>query len=177
MRRRRSPPPIFSWTGCYLGIDGGGILGQSQHTSAASSANTGRPIENSISMTRPVRRRGRLQLSISNVVVGVENDFSWTNPPAVRNDIARSIWRRSARQIRAGSILCVGARASRRERFYFYGTGGAAFSNVGVTVCAPGGCISNSQTRTGWTAGVGAEWAAWPVPVGTSDLQGRILAR
>ena len=30
-----APPvvaPIYSWTGCYLGIEGGGAWGQSQHT-------------------------------------------------------------------------------------------------------------------------------------------------
>ena len=28
-------------------------------------------------------------------------------------------------------------------------------------------CVSDSQVRTGWTAGAGAEWAAWPILAAT----------
>jgi outer membrane immunogenic protein len=53
------------------------------------------------------------------------------------------------------------------DRFFLYGTGGVAFAGAGVNICATPGCVSDSETRTGWVAGVGGEWAAWTVPAGT----------
>jgi outer membrane immunogenic protein len=161
------PPPRFSWTGCYLGIDGGGIWGRSQHI-AASSANAGLAIENPFEVSGGVfGGEVGCNYQISSLVVGVANDFSWTNATGSRNDIAPFNLAAVSTTDQSWLDTLRGRAGFAWERFYFYGTGGAAFSNVGVTVCSPGGCISDSQTRTGWTAGVGAEWAAWPVPVGT----------
>jgi len=48
------------------------------------------------------------------------------------------------------------------DRFMIYGTAGAAFAGTDVSVTGPalGGTFTSSQTRTGWAAGVGGEWAA-----------------
>jgi outer membrane immunogenic protein len=41
-------------------------------------------------------------------------------------------------------------------------TGGVAFAGVDAMVSSPvWGSITDSQNRIGWTAGAGAEWAAW----------------
>jgi outer membrane immunogenic protein len=58
------------------------------------------------------------------------------------------------------------------DRFLVYGTAGAAFTGVDVGVCSPTAiCISDSRTRTGWSAGVGGEWAVWTVPAGSATLK------
>jgi outer membrane immunogenic protein len=165
------PPPIFSWTGCYLGIEGGGSFGQSQHA-AVGPANAGLPINN------PFNVDGGLfggtvgcNYQISNVVAGIENDFSWTNASGTTNDIppfnpaARSTTKETWLDTLRGRL------GFAWDRFFFYGSGGAAFANEGVNVCGISGCVSDSQTRTGWVAGVGGEWAAWTMPGGTLTLK------
>jgi outer membrane immunogenic protein len=48
-----------------------------------------------------------------------------------------------------------------------YGTLGVAWAGTTVTVSNPAfGIVSQSQTRPGWVAGVGGEWAAWSGPWG-----------
>jgi hypothetical protein len=72
------PPPIFSWTGCYLGIEGGGSFGQSQHTSvgAVNPANNGRPITDEFSVNGGLfGGTVGCNYQFSNVVTGIENDF------------------------------------------------------------------------------------------------------
>ena len=164
-------PPIYSWTGCYLGIEGGGAWGRSQQIAATAPApaNVGRPI------TDPFNVSGALfggtvgcNYQFGSVVFGVENDFSWTNKSGSSPDIppfaagavssTKEDWLDTVRG-RAGFAW---------DRFMIYGTGGAAFADVGVNVCSVAAiCVSDSQMRTGWTAGVGGEWAAWTSPGGS----------
>jgi outer membrane immunogenic protein len=49
------------------------------------------------------------------------------------------------------------------EHALLYGTGGAAFAGTDANICNTflGVCSSNSQTRTGWVAGAGIEYAVW----------------
>jgi outer membrane immunogenic protein len=164
-------PPIFSWTGCYLGIEGGGSWGQSQHT-AVGPANAGLPINNSFNVDGGLfGGTVGCNYQISNVVAGIENDFSWTNASGTTNDIppfnpaARSTTKETWLDTLRGRL------GFAWDRFFFYGTGGAAFANEGVNVCGISGCVSDSQTRTGWVAGVGGEWAAWTMPGGTLTLK------
>ena len=44
-----------------------------------------------------------------------------------------------------------------------YATGGAAFAGTAVSICSPvaGVCVGDSQTRSGWVAGAGVEYAVW----------------
>jgi outer membrane immunogenic protein len=167
-------PPIFSWTGCYLGIEGGGTFGRSQHTSASTVAvaNAGSPID------QPFDVNGGLfggtagcNYQISNVVFGIENDFSWTNASGTANDIPPfTVTAQSTTKERWLDTLR-GRFGFAWDRFFLYGTGGAAFADEGVTVCGIVNCVSGSQTRTGWVAGVGGEWAVWTVPAGALTLK------
>jgi len=48
------------------------------------------------------------------------------------------------------------------ERFMIYGTAGVAFTRTEISVFNPAfGTVTDSQIRSGWVAGLGAEWAAW----------------
>ena len=113
-------PPIYSWTGCYLGIEGGGTWGRSQQIAGTSPvpANVGLPI------TDPFNVNGALfggtvgcNYQFGSVVFGVENDFSWTNKSGSSPDIPpfaagavklheRGLARHSARPrgLRVGSL-------------------------------------------------------------------------
>jgi outer membrane immunogenic protein len=164
------PPPIYSWTGCYVGIEGGGAFGQSRHTSVGAivPANDGLPMTDNFNVSGGiVGGTTGCNYQISNFVIGVENDMSWTNISGTANDIppfnvtARSSTTESWLDTLRGRVGVAW------DRFFLYGTGGVAFAGAGVNICATPGCVSDSETRTGWVAGVGGEWAAWTVPAGT----------
>lgn len=101
------------------------------------------------------------------MVLGIENDFSWTGIKGSANDIApfntvaisttKERWLDTARG-RIGFAW---------DQFLIYGTGGVAIADAGVLVCGRVQCASDSQIRIGWVAGAGVEWAVWTGPAGT----------
>ena len=176
----KAPPPaygltpVYSWTGCYLGIEGGGDWGQSSHIAATSPvpAAVGLPITNSFDVSGGLLGgTAGCNYQFQNIVFSLENDLSWTNntgsgreiPPFIAGAISSTNekWLDTVRG-RVGLAW---------NRFFFYGTGGAAFADVGVGVCTPVGCVSDSQDRTGWVAGGGVEWAAWTSPLSSVTLK------
>jgi outer membrane immunogenic protein len=156
-------PAVFSWTGCYIGIEGGGNWGQSQQVARTGPA-VGAPITGNFNLSGGiVGGTVGCNYQVSNVVLGIENDYSWTNKQGTAQNLApfaaipgfasgtREKWIDTLRG-RAGIAF---------DRVMIYGTGGAAFAGVDATVSNPAfGTVTNTQTRTGWTAGIGGEWAA-----------------
>jgi len=154
-------PVVFSWTGCYIGVEGGGNWGQSQQTARTGPA-VGAPITNNFNLSGGiVGGTVGCNYQVSNVVLGIENDYSWTNKQGTAQNIApftpgfasstREKWIDTLRG-RAGFAF---------DRVMIYGTAGAAFAGTDVSVSNPAfGAVTNAQTRTGWVAGVGGEWAA-----------------
>ncbi len=154
-------PVLFDWTGCYIGVVGGGNWGQSQQT-ARSGPNVGAPITGNFNLSGGIAG-GTVgcNYQTSNFVFGIENDISWTNKKGSAPDIlpfdpaftssTREKWIDTLRG-RVGFAF---------DRFMVFGTAGAAFAGTDVTVSSPVfGTVTSAQTRTGWTAGVGGEWAA-----------------
>jgi outer membrane immunogenic protein len=153
------------WRGCYLGAEGGGVWGSSQHISA-NPATSGEPI------TPKFNESGGIvggmvgcNYDIHGWVFGVENDISWTNatgsyadqPPfsAVAVSHTDQKWFDSVR----GRIGLAWDRP-----VMSYVTAGAAFAGTSTNICstALGLCASDSQVRTGWIAGLGVEYVVWP---------------
>ena len=168
-------PPPFSWTGCYVGVEGGGAWGQSQHVAATAPnpATVGLPITLRFNLAGALAG-GTVgcNYQVGNVVLGVENDMSWTNKGASSPDMPPF----SLGAISSTNEKWIDTLRGRVgwawDRFLVYGTAGAAFTGVDVGVCSPTAiCISDSRTRTGWSAGVGGEWAVWSVPAGTATLK------
>jgi len=83
-------PPPFSWTGCYVGVEGGGAWGQSQHVAATAPnpATVGLPITLRFNLAGALAG-GTVgcNYQVGNVVLGVENDMSWTNKGASSPDM------------------------------------------------------------------------------------------
>ena len=139
------PSPVFSWTGFYLGINGGYGFGN-----ASFSTGTTVPSVNGFLIGGTVG--GNYQFG--QFVVGLEGDGDWTNLDGTTNASCpfcevKSTWLATARG-RAGYAW---------DRVLFYGTGGAAFGNVQG---GPIGGPFNSGTQVGWTAGGGVEAAFAP---------------
>ncbi len=163
-----APPPLFSWTGCYIGVEGGGNWGRSEQV-ARSGAFTGSTITGGFDLSGGIAG-GTLgcNYQFNSFVIGIENDYSWTDkkgsifdrPPFDTAAVSstREKWIDTLRG-RAGFAW---------DRLFFYGTGGAAWAGTQVNVSnqAAGFSVTDSQNRTGWVAGLGGEWAAWTTPWG-----------
>jgi outer membrane immunogenic protein len=157
-------PAASLWSGCYVGIEGGGVWGSSQHVSAAAATN-GLPItpkfnESGASAGGTVG----CNYEIHSWILGVENDLSWTNSHgSSSNQLPFNLagvshtdqnWLDSVRG-RIGLAW--------KPALMSYVTAGAAFAGTQVNICntALGQCASESKTRTGWIGGLGIEYAIW----------------
>jgi outer membrane immunogenic protein len=87
-----------------------------------------------------------------NFVFGIESDLSWTNASGTSPySQTNEHWLDTLRG-RVGYAW---------NRTLLYGTAGVAFAGTSTNICnmAAGACVSSSQTRTGWVAGAGVEYA------------------
>ncbi len=161
-----SPAPAWSWTGGYLGVEGGGAWGRSQ--SVYSDPRT--PADIGLPMTNPFNVSGGLfggtlgyNLQFNNLVVGAEGDLSWVSKRGNSNDIppfnitvintTSEKWLGTGR-LRLGTTIA--------ERWLVYATGGFAAAGVENTIDATAdgsGIFNQTETHWGWTIGGGLEAA------------------
>jgi outer membrane immunogenic protein len=146
------PPPLYSWTGFYIGLNGGGAFGNSNWTDP-----NDLPTGNFNVSGGLVGGTVGGNYQIGQFVLGIEADGDWANISGTTFNggcggvgcTTQSNWLATVRG-RAGYAW---------DRVLFYGTGGAAFANIqGSAGAFP---FSNS-TQTGWTAGLGLEYAFLP---------------
>jgi outer membrane immunogenic protein len=144
------PPPMFSWTGFYLGINGGYGFGQSSWSNVVDGS-TGN------FNTSGFLLGGTLgaNYQIGAFVIGLEGDGAWNDANGSTGNCfsfactTQGEWLATVRG-RAGFAW---------DRVLFYGTGGAAFGSVQASAT---GLPTTTSTQTGWTAGAGVEWAFLP---------------
>jgi outer membrane immunogenic protein len=135
-----APVPIFSWTGLYIGINGGYAFGTGTNTVFTNISPKGFLAGGTLG--------GNYQFG--NFVVGLEGDGDWSNLDGNNaGGEVKSTWLATVRG-RAGYAW---------DRVLFYGTAGGAFGNVQV---GPTGGPFTSATQAGWTAGAGVEAAFAP---------------
>lgn len=154
----------YGWGGCYVGAEGGGNWGLSRQDAVGGPTITG-----DFGMSGSLWG-GTLGCNYQsgNVVLGIEDDISWTNksgssydlPPFDPNTVSKTNenWIDTLR-MRLGMPW---------DRWLGYVSGGAAFAGTSVSVCNTLGCVNDSATRYGWTAGAGVEYAlmgAWMLKV------------
>jgi outer membrane immunogenic protein len=145
----------FSWSGFYLGINGGYGWGTSDWSSSATSGST-KPKGGLVGGTLGYN------LQTGNWVWGIEGDFD-------------ASWMKDSDN--TGSGVCTGTNGCESKNSWFatvrgrigyawnhwlpYITGGGAFTDLKMT---PNGGASETDTMFGWTMGAGVEWAftgAW----------------
>src|SRR6201985_1194918 len=156
MKAALPAPILFSWTGCYVGVEGGGASGQGEQA-AKSGPNSGQTITGGMTIKGGLAGgTAGCNIQMSNFVVSGEADFSWTNKRGSRNDLppfntasvseTRERWIDTFRG-RFGYAI---------DRFMVYGTAGVAVAGTTVSVTNPAfGILSDSRTRIGWVAGLG----------------------
>jgi outer membrane immunogenic protein len=171
----KGPAPYFTWTGCYVGADAGGGW-SSQSTSTTPVGVNQAAVSGTISSSSFVGGgyAGCNYQFIPAWVAGFEGDFSsahlggTANGPNLLADgtptspggiswSSKTDWLASARA-RLGWVVVPNA--------LIYGTGGAAWtrtSYAGLDVFNQGPSLATSfdDTRTGWVAGAGVDWAPW----------------
>jgi outer membrane immunogenic protein len=153
----------FSWTGCYLGVEGGGVWGRSKDTdSDPTNVNFGLPINNGFNVSGGLAGgTAGCNYQMSSWVFGLENDISWTNASGSASDNAPFNTGATSQTKEKWLDTLRGRIGFAWDKALIYGTGGAAFAGTDVHVCGFQTCASDSQTRTGWVAGAGIEYAAW----------------
>ena len=164
----KAPPPLpppFSWTGFYLGGNIGGAWAQHNWTDSlyGLSWNTG---SNGVFIGGG---QAGFNYQVGSFVFGIEGDFDWAasnnnnnNGIVVANVGNGDLFTVSSKN---NWITTVAARLGYAwDRWLFYGKGGGGWvGNNGFTVTDITTGVSwsgsNSNTRSGWLAGVGFEWA------------------
>jgi outer membrane immunogenic protein len=149
-----APPPVpFSWTGFYIGGNGGYAWGNSSDTNPAFGTPT----------TGNFRTSGALaggqigyNWQFDAFVVGLESDFDWSN---VKGSTSNGI---------CGLTVCttsdswIGTTRGRVgfavDHWLFYGTGGVAYGNIRFNDL-PLTSVNGTAANIGWTAGGGIEYA------------------
>jgi outer membrane immunogenic protein len=139
------PPPIFTWTGVYVGGQIGYEWGREPATFYS---------------TQPSGVVGGAHIGynyqVAQFVFGLEGDVNGTSysgstlsllgPANVSTKIPVD-----------GSVR--GRVGFAYDRALFYATGGVAFADIKDTFLAPGGYVALSRGRVGWTLGGGIEYA------------------
>jgi outer membrane immunogenic protein len=177
VKARPYAAPAFSWTGCYIGVEGGGAWGRSKDSAVFSpgfgTVGDYTPYFNISGGLAGGTIGCNAMIGDSTWVMGAESDLSWTNKKgssfetglagliggtAAFSDETREKWISTSR-VRIGPSW---------GPFWGYITGGFAAARVKATVTTPLLIADDTKTLYGWTAGVGGEYYwfnAWSVKV------------
>jgi outer membrane immunogenic protein len=155
------PPPIFTWSGLYIGGQIGYAWGEDSIVTNVDGVDT------IFSNTNPDGAIGGAHvgynLQIAQWVVGLEGSVDGSSQNGTVTDFTGLT--KSTRLDVQGSIRArVGIAI---DRVLIYATGGAAFSDVvnnyidptGILTGIPGNSEQDTKTRAGWTVGGGLEYA------------------
>jgi outer membrane immunogenic protein len=142
-------PPVYNWSGIYVGINGGWGIGTAKWTPVGTG--TG----NSVSANGGIIG-GTLGFNyqMGAFVAGVEGDFDWS---AINSSTASTACAVTANCQTGNTWLSTlrGRAGFAADRVLFYGTAGGVFANEQITANG----ATNTHTQAGWTAGLGIEAA------------------
>jgi outer membrane immunogenic protein len=166
----KAPPPVYaySWTGCYVGANGGGAWVHKEHTLTSATI----PFFGVV--TFPAVGLGSHDASsgiggfqvgcnyqfAGGWVVGIQGDYDWMNAKGSNVDPFGGFTTLQSNTKSLGSVT--GRIGYAWDRFLGYVKGGGAWERDDYTwfvTAAPGFATSTSETRGGWTVGIGGEYA------------------
>jgi outer membrane immunogenic protein len=161
------PPPvyIFSWTGCYVGGNAGGVWVHKDYTlsgvgtpfGTVTFPGVGLGSHDANSWIGGVQAGCNYQ--VGGWVFGVQGDYDWTNAKGSHVDPFALTTLTSNTK----SLASVTGRIGYAwDRFLGYVKGGGAWERDEYTWyvnVAPGAALTAAETRSGWTVGIGAEYA------------------
>lgn len=143
-------PPVFTWTGFYVGANAGYAFGQ------VDSTNFG--VLNDFDDPDGFMGGGQIgyNYQIGQWVIGAEADFQGADLKASSFDFLTGS--RASNELNwFGTVRARVGYAF--DRFLPYVTGGFAYGNVKNKIATPLGTFSDDNTQWGWTVGAGLEYA------------------
>jgi outer membrane immunogenic protein len=162
----KAPPPppvyVFSWTGCYIGGNTGGLWVNREFTDRL----IGDPFfgqtftSNTSSWIGGVQGGCNYQFA-GGWVVGIQGDYDWSGSGGDGNNF---FFDNRTTSFRTKNLASLTGRVGYAwwDRFLGYVKGGVAWERDDFTINFPTtGAIAtlSGNTRTGWTVGVGGEYA------------------
>jgi outer membrane immunogenic protein len=147
--------PLYTWTGCYIGGNGGGlwahrdwsdpVFGFGDFGSQTTSGGLG-------------GFQGGCNYQVGHWVLGVQGDWDWASASGSN---ANSVFALLTDQSKIKSLASVTLRTGYAwDRFWLYVRGGGAWLQSDLSLQSAGASFATvSETRNGWTIGVGGEYA------------------
>jgi outer membrane immunogenic protein len=155
----KAPPPVYvySWTGCYVGGNVGGLWAHKEWTDRDIGVPLGSHDANS--WLGGVQAGCNYQFA-GGWVVGIQADYDWTD---AKGSNASTFFFGETDQSRIKSLGSVTGRVGYAwDRFLGYVKGGGAWERDEYTIFSTFTGVAfatASETRGGWTVGVGGEYA------------------
>jgi outer membrane immunogenic protein len=160
LRLRRPPPPVYNWTGCYIGGNVGGAWSRDSFTFT----NNALVVEDFSFNPSSFIGGGQIGCNYQftpNWVLGIEGTWSGTN---LNQADASVLVIPRFRGIKIDEVATVTGRLGYVwDRWMVYGKGGWADVRVKTTSINPLDGVTGDTTgwNGGWTAGGGVEYALW----------------
>ena len=135
-------PPAYTWSGFYIGVNGGGGFGRSTWDSAGGFDISGGLVGGTVGYN----------YQIGQAVIGIEGDIDWADISGTNSTTCAlgcktsDSWLSTVR----------GRLGYAAGRFMPYVTAGGAFGNIQASTP---GLSGNNSTNAGWTVGAGLEFA------------------
>jgi outer membrane immunogenic protein len=137
-------PPAYTWSGFYLGINGGGAWGSSSWTTTSSFDTTGGFVGGTIGYNYQVEQ----------AVLGIEADIDWADISGSTSVLGCPSTSCKTSDDWLSTVR--GRLGYAADRFMPYVTGGLAVGDIKGSLP---GFAGGSGTNVGWTAGGGIEFA------------------
>jgi outer membrane immunogenic protein len=145
--------PAYSWTGCYVGGNAGGLWTTKTWSTATGAAQSTQDISGGLA-------GGQIgcNYQVTTWVFGIQGDYDWSNAGGTAAD-ASFVGGTDHSNVK--SLASVTGRVGYTwDRFLGYVKGGGAWVRDDYSVTNVVGLASSaSETRDGWTLGVGGEYA------------------
>ena len=147
----QAPSPVYDWSGFYLGLNGGYVLGRTSWSDPLAGADSGRFDANGGTIGGQVGYNWQT----GRAVIGLESDINWAklNGTAATGGVCATNGGGECRTEQSWFGTTRGRIGYAFGNFLPYVTGGLAYGNVKAV--QPNG--TSSDTKTGWTAGGGLE--------------------
>ena len=158
----KAPPPVvtyYSWTGCYVGGHVGGLWAKKDWTLAPPDPAFALGSHDADSWLGGVQAGCDYQFN-GGWVIGIQGDYAWTDANGSNVDAVIDFTTNRS-QIRSLATV-TGRLGYAWDRFLGYVKGGGAWErdNYDRFILGTGVLLdSASETRSGWTVGVGGEYA------------------
>jgi outer membrane immunogenic protein len=152
------PVPIFTWTGCYVGGNGGGLWARSDWDNTVFGSNDSGTASGGVGGVQ-----GGCNYQVGPWVFGIQGDYDWTNASRDENStlLTNTFGQPITEHVKIDSLASVTGRVGYAwDRFLLYGKGGGAWVKGSHSFLVGGLSVaSDSSSRSGWTVGGGGEYA------------------